>query len=220
MKECSNFQSMVVVQRFAKPYDTSTIPKTERFEDFLRTSATADRPDPVQVDFQAPVMVYYSSGTTGTPKAIVLGTGPVLLNVFKEGVLHRCLSHRDVAMQYTTTGWIMYLLHVAHLIIGSSIVVYDGSPFMPDIRVLLRIAAEQGVTNLGVNPRWMSELMKNGVRPRDEFDLSKLHIVTSTGMVLPERLFEWFYDVAFPKQVRLGNTSGGTEIVSGSIVNE
>jgi acetoacetyl-CoA synthetase len=68
------------------------------------------------------------------------------------------------------------------------------------------------VTNLGVSPRYFHELQKHNVVPRDVTDLSSLRSVTSTGMVLKDSLFEWFYDVAFPPHVHLCNISGGTDI--------
>lgn len=214
MKQCSNFKGIVVVQRFSEPSNTSPIPQTERLEAFLASSSSSSPPPIVRVGFQDPMVIYYSSGTTGTPKAIVHGVGPLLLKVHIEGVLHRDLSPDDVCLQYTTTGWIMYLASVAQMVCGSRAIFYDGSPFMPDLKVLLRVVAEQKVTLLGVNPRWLGELMKNNIVPKKEVDLSSLRAVGSTGMVLKENLFEWFYDVGFPKEVRLGNFSGGTDIVS------
>lgn len=212
MKDSKGFQGMVIVQRFETPYDTSNISKTETLESFLKTPKQA--PQIVRIGFQEPCTVYYSSGTTGTPKAIVHGVGPQLMSLYKENKLHRDVDHTDVALQYTTTGWIMYVLSVAHICFGGRAIFYDGSPFMPDMKVLLRVVEEQKVTILGTSPRWMGELMKNGVVPREEFGLSSLKYVTSTGMVLSDQLFEWFYDVAFPKTVHLGNMSGGTDIVS------
>jgi acetoacetyl-CoA synthetase len=214
LRECNQFQSLVVVQRFDQPYDTSSVPQTERLEHFVLSASSSSPPPVERIGFQDPTIIYYSSGTTGTPKAIVHGVGPILLNLWKENRLHREQTHNDVALQYTTTGWIMYLASVCHLAFGGRAVFYDGSPFTPDMKVLLKVAAEQGVTNLGISPRWMGELMKNGVVPRDEFDLSRLKSVVSTGMVLSDQLFEWFYDVAFPKSVHLCNISGGTDIVS------
>jgi acyl-CoA synthetase (AMP-forming)/AMP-acid ligase II len=216
MKECRLFEKIVVIQRFDKPYDTKQIPKTERLENFLNTTSSQGSPPIARVGFQDPMMIYYSSGTTGTPKAIVHGVGPLLMNSHKDGVIHRDTTPSDVGLQYTTTGWIMYLASVAVMMFGARAVLYDGSPFVPDLKVLLRVAEEQGVTSMGISPRWMGELMKNGVAPREVADLRKLRLVTSTGMVLPDQLFEWFYDVAFPKDVHLANISGGTDIVSAS----
>lgn len=213
MKDCPSFKSVIVIRRFDSPNDTSHIPKTERLEAFLAASPSS--PPPVErVGFQDPMVVYYSSGTTGTPKAIVHGVGPLLLSMARESILHRDMNHEDVPLQYTTTGWIMYLGSVAKLALGGRAVFYDGSPFVPDRSLLLRVVAEQRVTMLGVSPRWLAELMKAGIVPQKEVDLSSLRHVGSTGMVLKEQLFEWFYNGAFPNKVQLGNFSGGTDIVS------
>ncbi|KAJ6438406.1 acetoacetyl-CoA synthase [Purpureocillium lavendulum] len=214
MKDCPSFEAVVVIQRFAgKPYETSSIPKTERLEQFLQAGARLTSPPPiVRVGFQDPMVVYYSSGTTGIPKAIVHGVGPLLMVCQKEGGLHRDLGPDDVHLQYTTTGWVMYMASIAHMILGGRAVLYDGSPFLPGPDVLVRICEEQRVTILGISPRWMTELMKREVVPQKRADLSRLRLVTSTGMVLPDQMFDWFYDVAFPKHVQLGNMSGGTDI--------
>ncbi|KAI1067211.1 hypothetical protein LB506_004209 [Fusarium annulatum] len=211
MKECPSFQGAIVVQRFDSPHDTSQIPKTQRLESFL--SSAPSTPPPIErVGFQDPMVVYYSSGTTGTPKAIVHGVGPILVSVAKEAILHREITPKDVALQYTTTGWIMYLASVTRLAFGGRTVFYDGSPFVPDRSVLLRIVEEQRVTNLGISPRWLGELMKEGIVPQKEADLSSLTAVQSTGMVLKEQVFDWFYDGAFPTNIKLANFSGGTDI--------
>ena len=55
-------------------------------------------------------------------------------------------------------------------------------------------------------------MQKNGIKPREVTDLSRLENVTSTGMVLSDSLFEWFYDEGFPASVQLANISGGTDI--------
>ncbi|UKZ72591.1 hypothetical protein TrVFT333_000223 [Trichoderma virens FT-333] len=211
MAECDNLKQFIIIQRFAKPFDTSAIPKTERFESFLQAGANRPRPAVVRIDFMDPSLIVYSSGTTGTPKALVHAVGPIYLSSSRD-VLHRGLAPTDVGLQYTTTGWIMYLSSIAKMIYGARCVAYDGSPLMPDPKVLLRIAEEQKVTVMGVSPRWLGELMKRGVVPREEFDLSNLRLMTSTGMVLPDQMFEWFYDKAFPAKVHLANISGGTDI--------
>ncbi len=137
----------------------------------------------------------------------------VLISLFKEGTLHEGLGPDSVTLQYTTTGWIMYLSNVAPLMCGARVIFYDGSPFQPDPTVLVKVAAEQKATKLGISPRWMFELAKLGISPREIANLSSLQTVTSTGMVLSDQLFEWFYDQGFPTHVHLANISGGTDIV-------
>ncbi|OLN82118.1 Acetoacetyl-CoA synthetase [Colletotrichum chlorophyti] len=210
MKSCPSFSRLLSIPRFSKPYDISSVTKTETWSSFLE-SASAPPPF-VRVPFHAPFLVYYSSGTTGIPKAIVHTVGGVILNNVKEGRLHESMSSDSVSLQYTTTGWIMYLSNVAALLAGARAVMYDGSPFVPDLTSFIRIIGEQRVTKLGISPRWMFEVAKNKISPREVTDLSSLRVVTSTGMVLSNQLFEWFYDTGFPKHVHLANISGGTDI--------
>lgn len=103
------------------------------------------------------------------------------------------------------------------LLPGARVILYDGSPFQPDLTTFIRLIGEQKVTKLGISPRWMTEIQKNGIKPREFTDLSNLKMVTSTGMVLSDQLFEWFYDVGFPKETHLANISGGTDIVGSMI---
>jgi acetoacetyl-CoA synthetase len=213
LRECSNFAGVVSIRRFAEARDISRVPKSETWESFLAAAdKNAPLPEFVRIAFHEPFLICYSSGTTGTPKAIVHSIGGVLINYFKEGRLHEGLGPDSVTLQYTTTGWIMYLANVAVLLYGGRTVFYDGSPFQPDASILIRVAAEHKVTKLGISPRWMFEVAKAGLRPRDLVNLSHLRTVTCTGMVLSDQLFEWFYDVGFPAHVHLANISGGTDI--------
>ncbi|RQM08650.1 hypothetical protein DH86_00000369 [Scytalidium sp. 3C] len=213
MKDDPEFIGVVTQPRFASPKNISSIPKTQTLASFLsKAPAGHPVPDFEKMSFRDPFLVVYSSGTTGMPKCIVHSIGGALLNTAKEGRLHRELSPTSKTLQYTTTGWIMYFAAVTALIFGSHAVLYDGSPFQPTPRRFVELLGELQVTDLGVSPRWMQEVLKNGIVPKEATDLSKLRAVTSTGMVLPDHLFEWFYDVAFPKNVHLSNISGGTDL--------
>ena len=214
LKQCPSLQRGILIQRFEDyHFPTASLFKIERLQDFLLSAADGKEPPFARVGFQDPVVIYYSSGTTGIPKAIVHGVGPLLLNCRKEGILHRCITPDDIGLQYATTGWIVYLSSVTGLLFGARPILYDGSPLRPDPSVLLRIVEQHSVTTLGVGPRWMGELMRRAIVPRESFDLSSLTQVISTGTVLPEQTFEWFYDVGFPPRTQLANISGGTDIV-------
>lgn len=211
MKDVKEFEGMISMPRFAQAADISSISRTQTLAKYV--SQASGTPDFEQVAFHDPFFIAYSSGTTGTPKCIVHSVGGAVLSSAKEGGLHRELLPDSVALQYTTTGWIMYFASVMNLLYGSRVVLYDGSPFQPDLTTFVRIIGEQKVSHLGTSPRWMQELQTNGVVPKEITDLSSLKIVTSTGMVLSDQLFEWFYDVGFPKSVHLANISGGTDLV-------
>jgi acetoacetyl-CoA synthetase len=110
----------------------------------------------------------------------------------------------------------MYLSSCLAMLNGSRVILYDGSPFQPDLKAFIKLVGDQKVTDLGLSPRYFQTLAtaKPPVLPHKVTDLSQLRRVGSTGMVLSEAQFEWFYDEAFPPHVQLGNISGGTDTAS------
>ncbi|CAG8027846.1 unnamed protein product [Penicillium olsonii] len=214
MTSVSEFQGVVSQSRFASPADVSDIPRTQTWSAYLSKAGGSEKLEFERVAFRDPFLIVYSSGTTGQPKCIVHSVGGVLLNSSKEGNLHSELGADSVALQYTTTGWIMYMSAVQTLLFGARVVLYDGSPFLPDITALVTLAGKEKVTHFGISPRWMHELQQAKIRPREIADLSSLRVVTSTGMVLRDALFEWFYDEGFPARARLNNISGGTDLAA------
>ncbi|KAJ5639056.1 uncharacterized protein N7484_006918 [Penicillium longicatenatum] len=213
MDSVSEFQGVIAQPRFAEnPAEVESIPRASTLASYLEKAAGNDRLEFERVAFRDPFLIVYSSGTTGQPKCIVHSVGGVLLNANKEGILHMESTSDSVALQYTTTGWIMYLTAMQTLLFGARVVLYDGSPFIPNVTALVDLAAQEKVTHLGISPRWLQEFQQANLKPRELFDLSSLRVVTSTGMVLRDALFEWFYDEGFPSHVRLNNISGGTDL--------
>ncbi|KAF4450489.1 acetoacetate-CoA ligase [Fusarium austroafricanum] len=212
LSEEATFQSLILIPRGGRG-ETPSLP-TDGFEllDKFLSHGQAEFPPVERLPFHAPCLISYSSGTTGEPKCIVHSVGGLLINSAKESVLHGDLRPNDTFFQYTTTGWIMYVACVTALMPGARTVLYDGSPFFPDPTAFIKLLSSEKVTSLGISPRWMFEMLKLGISPQKVADLSSLKVVSSTGMVLSDQLFEWFYDVGFPKHVRLANMSGGTDI--------
>lgn len=214
LHDVQEFAGVVSIPRFhQQPADVSGLLRTQSLSQFL-SKASSDKLEFVRIGFREPFLVVYSSGTTGKPKPIVHGVGGYLLNASKEARLHRNHGPNSTVLQYTTTGWIMYLSAIAGLTYGGKSILYDGSPFLPDVKFLIQLLGEHKVTHFGTSPRYLHELRKHGIRPRDIADLSNLIIVTSTGMVLSESLFEWFYDEGFPAHAQLANISGGTDLAA------
>lgn len=213
MEGYDEFEGIVGMRRWAdEKMDLSSVPRSWSWDDFVSKDAKDKKLVFESCEFSDPFIIVYSSGTTGQPKCIVHSIGGVVLNGHKEARLHRQIDHTSTQLQYTTTGWIMYLGSVQALLTGCRMVAYDGSPFLPDLKTFLKLLAKEKVTHFGTSPRYLQTLQQAQLAPRDVVDLSSLRVVTCTGMVLSEALFEWFYDVGFPKIVQLDNISGGTDL--------
>lgn len=143
MLDVKEFQGIVSQPRFpSRPANINFIPKTQTLATFLAKAHT-DHLEFERIDFRDPALIAFSSGTTGRPKCIVHSTGGLLINAHKEGGLHQEHGPESVVLQYTTTGWIMYLPSVQNLLFGSRVVLYDGSPFTPGMASLIRLAEQE-----------------------------------------------------------------------------
>ncbi len=140
-----------------------------------------------RVDFDAPLWMLFSSGTTGLPKGIVHGHGGVLLEHYKLLGLHLDAGPGRSVFWYTTTNWIMWNIVASALLVGAPIVLYDGSPGYPDAGRLWQIAADHRVAVLGVSPGYLLACAKAGLRPGRDLDLGRLRTLGSTGSPLHRR---------------------------------
>ena len=190
--------------------DSSVVPRSVAWDDFLGAH-TARTPTFERMPFNHPLYILYSSGTTGVPKCIVHGAGGVLLQHVKEHQLHCDIKPGDRLFYFTTCGWMMWNWLATGLASGATLLLYDGSPFLQRGRILWDFASAEKMTHFGTSAKYIDALKKTGMQPKNDFDLSTLHTVMSTGSPLVPESFSYVYD-AIKQDVCLSSMSGGTDL--------
>lgn len=164
-----------------------------------------------RVEFNSPLFVLYSSGTTGKPKCIVHSVGGTILNHLKEHQLHSDIQPKDRVFYYTTCGWMMWNWHVSALASGACLVIFDGSPVYPTTGVLWDLAQRAEVSLFGTAAKYLEAIEKAGMSPIKDYSLPALRTLCSTGSVLYPEQFDYVYQ-HIKQDLHLASISGGTDI--------
>ena len=181
------------------------------FDEVLKTKA--DKIEYDYVEFNDPLWVLYSSGTTGKPKAITHSQGGIVLEHTKYLSLHSNVKPGSRFFWYSTTGWMMWNFMMGSLLVGGTAVLYDGSPAYPDMNRLWDLADRAKVETFGTSAAYIMACKKTGIVPKKEHDLSALKSIGSTGSPLPIAGFKWCYENV-KSDLWLNSVSGGTDICS------
>ena len=189
-----NLQNTILMDAFIAPYDAAEI-QFERFE------------------FNHPLYIMYSSGTTGAPKCIVHGAGGTLLQHLKEHQLHCDIKPGDRLFFFTTCGWMMWNWLVTALASQATLMLYDGSPFYPDGNVLFDYADQEKITHFGTSAKFIDAIIKAKLEPKKTHSLESVRLLASTGSPLAPDAFSYIYD-HIKSDLHLASIAGGTDLMA------
>ena len=211
-------QSVCLLPYLSDAPDPAGLPKAIPMGDAIAPHAAG----PIaytQLGFNDPLVVMFSSGTTGKPKCIIHSVGGALLQQVKEHVLHCDVKPGDRVFYFTTCGWMMWNWLIAGLAAGAALALFDGSPFAPSGNILWDYADAAGIDVFGTSAKYIDACAKFDLAPKQTHDLSTVRLITSTGSPLVPESFDYVYEKV-KSDVQLASISGGTDIVSCFVLGE
>jgi acetyl-CoA synthetase len=206
-------KTVVVAERLGRDY-----PKRERDVTWTEVARRGTAPLVAWEDTSAedPFMIIYTSGTTGRPKGAVHVHGGFPVKAAQDMAHCFDVQDRDVVFWFTDIGWMMGPWLIAGgLMLGATIVLYDGTPDFPDESRIWSMVERHRATHLGISPTAIRGLMRAGEDPVRTHDRSSLFVLGSTGEPWNPEPWWWYFRAVGDARCPIINYSGGTEISGG-----
>lgn len=205
-----SIRKIVVTHYAGNPEDVNNVKNAVTYEEFTsgmdESEITYDR-----YPFEQPLVIMFSSGTTGKPKCMVQSAMGLLLNQLKELGLQSDMGDQDRMLYITTCSWMMWNWNASGLGLGTTLVLYDGNPSWPDTSAIWKVIEKEKVTVFGLSASYIHALVREGFSPKDTVDLSALREISQTGSALSDAGFDYVYD-SIKKDLFFNSIAGGTDI--------
>ncbi|MCB1928614.1 MAG: AMP-binding protein [Rhodocyclaceae bacterium] len=210
-------QHLLVVSRLGRPWAGAS---SGRWREWDYRGLLAAHPPAAGTATHAadtPLMIVYTSGTTGRPKGVVHTHTGFPLKAAQDLLMAFDLNPGDRLCWVTDMGWMMGpWLVFGGLLRGATLVLFEGTPDHPTANRLWQLAQRHRLTHLGLSPTLARLLMAAGEAGLPQTgQLDALRVFGSTGEPWNEGPWHWLFDTVGKGRCPIINYSGGTEIGGG-----
>ncbi|MBI1326335.1 MAG: acetoacetate--CoA ligase [Alphaproteobacteria bacterium] len=212
LEKLPSVQTTLIVPFLNKQPELGGIRAAQNYDEWRAAFTPADIAF-ARLPFNHPLVIMFSSGTTGIPKCIVHGHGGTLLTHMKEHQLQCDIQRDDKVFYFTTCGWMMWNWQISALASEAVLMLFDGSPFYPDGYVLWDYTSKHKCKLFGTSAKFIDASKAAWLEPGKKCDLSSITILTSTGSPLVHESFDYIYQHV-KKDIHVASVSGGTDIIS------
>jgi acetyl-CoA synthetase len=210
---CPTVKKVIVFRRVVREIPW-THGRDENWEVLLEDHP--DRARTEELEPEDPLMIIYTSGTTGKPKGTLHVHGGFPVKSAQDMAHGFDIGPDDVVFWFTDLGWMMGpWLIFGTLVLGATMVLYEGTPDHPGPDRLWRMVARHRATVLGVSPTLVRSLMTRGDDVPAQHDLSSLRVLGGTGEPWNPEPFNWYFKHIGGGRIPVINYTGGTEISGG-----